>query len=264
MRLFELLKTEQKHVRLTDSPEYAFFMTHRHLFVDHNVFLDLYNLEDDFALIKANIVLKSIINKETIEAKLQELKETSIRVNGRFKHHEMREAISTHKWDLPFFMDKDLPCYIPIFNRAMNYIYAKEPDKLCDFPYQKLQTEFANSIINPFETYNFALYDSYFTRLIKLGQDATSMAFYHLDFRKLYVVNRQGGLDIAIPVFDRFIDREDEEGIVDRLLPVVNCFFANDREGMVAALLNGRLVSQQLVDRYYGHLANVEKKRYKL
>jgi len=264
MRLLELLKLEQKRVRLADSPEYAFFMANRHLLVDHNVFLDFYNLEDSFAIIQANIILKGILNKTAIETRLGELGKRSESEAGRVRHHDIRAKLLAEKLDMPVFTDQDRECYVPIFNRAMNYIYAKEPDKLFDFPYNKLRDDFANSVVNPFETYNFAVYDSNFTRLLKLGEDRTSMAFYHLDFNTLYVVNRQGSLDVSVALFDRHLSQSDEEGIVDRLLPAVNAYFSNDRDGFVSALLEAKLISRTVVDRFYDQLSKEEKRRYRL
>ena len=230
MRLFELLKQEQKPAHVSASDEYAFFMSNRHLLVDCSCFLDLYNLEDSFAMVKANIVLKSIQNKMAIDAKLEKLGKQSIVKDGRIHHHNIRIEMLKEEMELPYFIDQDIKMYVPIFNRAMNYIYAKEPDKLYDFPYEKLFKDFSGSTINPFETYNFSLFDSNFTKLIKLGSDDTSMAFYHLDYRELLIINRQGGLDVKIHLFDRHLKQPNYEGIIDRLLPVIDAFFNNDRE----------------------------------
>jgi hypothetical protein len=264
MRLLELLKQEQKDKRLHDSEEYHFFLANRHLLTDCNCFLDLYNIEDDFALVKANIVLKSILNKMAIEARLQDLSEQSLRTFGRIRHHDIRSKMLDQPLNLPYCLDNDTRIYVPIFNRAMNYIYAHEPDKLCDFPYKKLAEEFTASIINPFETYHFFLFDSNFTRLIKIASDRTSTAFYHLDFRNILIINAQGGLDLKIALFDRFMKDPDYEGIIDRIKPVVAALFANDRDMMVNQLLDNRLVSPTIVDKWLDALTKSERKKYRL
>jgi len=264
MRLLELLKLEQKDKRLNDSEEYRFFLANRHLLTDCNCFLDLYNLEDDFSLVKANIVLKSILNKMAIEERLHHLSEKSIRTSGRIKHHDIRTKMFEQPLNLPYLLDNDAKIYVPIFNRAMNYIYANEPDKLCDFPYKNLTEEFTASIINPFETYHFSLFDSNFTKLIKIASDQTSTAFYHLDFRNILIINAQGGLDLKIALFDRFMKDPDYEGILDRIKPVVEAFFANDRDLMVSQLLDKQLVSQIIIDKWLTALTKSERKKYRL
>ncbi len=264
MRLFELLKQEQKNKRLSDSDEYAFFIANRHLLIDHNCFLDLYSLEDDFSLIKANIVIKSLQNKLAIEAQLQELGQASLAKHQRIRHHDIRQAILAKHLDLPYLIDNETKMYVPIFNRAMNFVYTNEPDKLFDFPYDKLTKDFTASVINPFETYNFMLFDSYFTKLIKLGSDRTSMAFYHLDFRNILLINAQGGLDVKIALFDRHLANPDYEGIIDRVLPVVAAYFSNNRDLLVTELLNKKLVSQTLIDKWTQAIIKDERKKYKL
>ncbi|MFA5235944.1 MAG: hypothetical protein WC399_03805 [Bacilli bacterium] len=264
MHLFDLLKSEQKGPRLSDSEEHQFFLAHRHLLIEKNCFLDLYNPEDSFALVKANIVLRSLINKNAIEEKLQALGQTSVLEEGRLKHHDIRTRMVADGYELPYFLDKDVKMYVPIFNRAMNFIYAREPDRLFDYPYEGLTHEFNSSLINPFEMYNFALFDSNFTCLIKLGSDATSTAFYHIDYREVLIINRQGGLDVRIALFDKNLEYPNYEGVIDRLLPVVAAYFANDRDALVAALLKGQLVSGELLRRWAQSQAAHERRKYRL
>jgi hypothetical protein len=264
MRLFDLLKSEQKGVRLTDSEEHRFFLANRHLLIENNCFLDLYNPEDSFALVKANIVLRSLINKRVIEDKLRSLGQTSVSEQGRVKHHEIRTRMVTEGYELPYFLDNDVKMYVPILNRAMNFIYTFEPDRLYDYPYESLTHDFTSSLINPFEMYNFALFDSNFSCLIKLGSDATSMAFYHIDYREILIVNRQGGLDVRLALFDKNLEHPNYEGVVDRLLPVVNAYFSNNRDLLVAELLKGQLVSPMVIQRWGQGQAAHERRKYRL
>ncbi len=264
MRLFDLLKSEQKGPRLTDSEEHQFFLANRHLLIEKNCFLDLYNPEDSFALVKANIVLRSLVNKSAIEDKLQDLGQASVIDQGRVKHHDIRSRMVAEGYDLPYFLDKDVKMYVPIFNRAMNFIYSLEPDRLFDYPYEGLTHEFTSSLVNPFEMYNFALFDSNFTCLIKLGNDATSTAFYHIDYREILIINRQGGLDVSIALFDKNLAHPNYEGVVDRLLPVIAAYFANDRDLLVKQLLRGQLVSETLIRRWAQSQAALERRKYRL
>ncbi len=264
MRLFELLKTNQKEKRLSDSEEYQFFIAQRHLLIDYNVFLDLYNLEDSFSLVKANIIIRSILNKKAIEERLDKYGRDAIVTHGRIHHHDVRIKMLNEKIDLPSFKENEIDIFVPIFNRAMNYFYAKEPDKLFDYPYDKLIKDFSSSITNPFETYNFSLFDSNFTTLIKLGRDRTSMAFYHLDYRELLFINQQGGLDVKICLFDRFMDQPDHERIIDRLIPVVNAYFDNNRDELVTQLLKQELISKYIVEKWQKSHAHDERRKYRL
>jgi CMP-2-keto-3-deoxyoctulosonic acid synthetase len=56
----------------------------------------------------------------------------------------------------------------------------------------------------------------------------------------------------------------DYEGIIDRIKPVVAALFANDRDMMVNHLVDNRLVSSTIVDKWLDALTKSERKKYRL
>ena len=60
--------------------------------------------------------------------------------------------------------------YVPCLSKALNLIYAREPLKLNEAPYDVIKKDFAASLIDPFDEYGFNIYDSLFSRLLKLGE----------------------------------------------------------------------------------------------
>jgi len=235
-------------------------MTNRHLLVDHNCYLNLYNIEDDFSLILGNIILKSILNKKAIEQAWltkNDISDINIPNITSIKNIDLDEL------SLPHFISNGVKIYIPLFNRALNFIYSDEQEKLLSFPYVDLFKDFSNSIVSLFELYNFDLFDSNFTKLIKLSEDETTMAFYHLDFHNLYFINKQGGLDVKIALFDRYLKDPSYDYMTDRLMPIVSAYFNNDRNAFVRSLLESKLVSQTVIEQWWQTIRQFEQNRYR-
>jgi hypothetical protein len=247
MNLFKRLAKKVKQNRLSRSPEYHFFLKYRYLLVKHQVFIPLFNLDDEFALTRANIILKGLLNKQTIDQFLQKEAQQSIETSGRIQHHKIREQFLA-SLTLPYaFKIADKISYIPFFNRTMNFIYAEEPDKLFDFPYDRLFESFTTSLIDPFENYNYDLYLSSFTPLIDIGiGDATSHAFYHPHFQTVFVINSQGRLDVKIHLFDKDLRHANKDAIPQRIKTCLIHYFNNDRQLFINQLRQEGLISEKL------------------
>lgn len=247
MTLFKRLAKKVKQIRLSRSPEYHFFLRYRYLLVKYQVFITFFNLDDEFALTRANIILKGLLNKDSIDQFLQKAGQVSIETSGRIKHHEIRQQfLSTLKLPHAFKMN-DKPYYIPFFNRTMNYIYAEEPDKLFDYPYDRLFESFSTSLIDPFENYNYDLYLSSFTPLVDIGiGDATSHAFYHPDFQTVFIINNQGRLDVKIHLFDKDLKKPNKVNIPSRIKTCLTYYFNNDRQKFIQQLRVESLISEKL------------------
>jgi hypothetical protein len=247
MMLFKRLAKKAKQIRLSRSSEYHFFLKYRYLLVKYQVFIPFFNLDDEFALTRANIILKGLLNKKSIDHALEKEAEASIEESGRIQHHKIRQHIvSTLK--LPYvFTVQDKPFYIPFFNRTMNYIYAEEPDKLYDYPYDRLFESFATSLIDPFENYNYDLYLSSFTPLLDIGiGDASSHAFYHPDFQTVFIINNQGRLDVKIHLLDRDLKKPNKHEIPNRIKTCLIHYFNNDRQKFIHQLHLEGLISEKL------------------
>ncbi|MFA7378783.1 MAG: hypothetical protein WC014_04620, partial [Bacilli bacterium] len=139
--------------------------------------------------------------------------------------------------------------YVPIFNRVINQIYSEDFEKLLLSPYDKLVDDYETLVIDPFELYNFRIYDSLFTQFVKVYSDEEIMAVFHYDFQAIYFIDKQGRLDNKIALFDRGIRHPDFHHILERIRPVIAAYVAHDKEAMLTALVDKRLVSEKLISR---------------
>ncbi len=247
MTLFQRLTRQAKQRALSRSKEYRFFLRHRGLLLSYPLFSRLFNLSDAFALTRANIIIRGLLNKKIIDDFLVTVGEQSIRDHGRIKHHLIREQfLKTIR--LPYFFEVDgIRLYIPFFNRAMNVIYGDEPDKVFDYPYRRLIDDCQTSMIDPFENYAFHVYCSNFTVLTDLGLgDATSHAYYHPDYQTIFIINLQGRLDVKILLFDRGMKNPSLEHIIERIQRCLPFYFANQRDAFVKQLHHEGLISNRL------------------
>jgi hypothetical protein len=247
MNLFQRLSRQAKRRALSRSKEYRFFLKHRGLLLTYPLFSKLFNLSDAFTLTRANIIIRGLLNKQIIDEFLIKVGEQSIQEHGRIKHHLIREQFLT-TIKLPyFFAVEGTRLYIPFFNRAMNVIYGYEPDKVFDYPYQRLIDDCVTSMIDPFENYAEQIYGSNFTVLIDLSLgDATSRAYYHPDYQTIFIINHQGRLDVKILLFDRGIKKPNLDNIIERIQRCLPFYFANQRDGFVKQLNVEGLISNRL------------------
>lgn len=262
-RLYELMLRKARLRRLLPTDEYRYFLDHRKLFLKYEVFTDFYDVTDDFQLIRANILLQGMENKIQIEETLSALAAQSMLEFKALKHHFVREKLLEKKLDLPYMKDGDNKLFIPFFPRALNIVYYSEPDKLLDYPYDKLKSDFVTSTVDPFETYNDMLFDSFFTKLVRLQGDRTSTAYYHYDFQTIYVINKQGTLDVKIPLFDRALHQPNASHIMERIMPVMDAYFANDKKTFIFLLRKKKLISSKMYRRLAknAHLSSIRQGR---
>jgi hypothetical protein len=234
--------------RFLRSPDGQFFLAERRRLLDAPLFAELFNANHVFSIIKAVIILRGLIQKEQVEHYLKTQGKISLETHGRIKHHLIRDRFLQ---DIQFkfsWKDNNQMIILPFFNRAMNLIYTQEPDKLFDYPYSRLETDFSTSIIDAFEHYHFALFSSNFTNLIPLEVgDRSSRAFYQPDARMVLIINQQGRLDVGMFLFDRKIKKTNLTEIPIRLKRVLPAYFANDRIGLLAGLNQEGFLSKAYV-----------------
>lgn len=247
MKLFSLLNKRAKRRYLAKSPEFHFFLKHRALLLKVDAFRPLFNLEDTFTLTRANIILRGLLNKRQIDRYLDDIGQQSMQTFTRIKHHWIRDQFLAWKQLHHFFTVDDKTFYLPFFNHTLNYIYAYEPDKTYDYPYNKLKVDLSSSLIDAFDTYGYALYQSSMTVLIDLGmEDATSRAFYHPDYKIIFIINAQGRLDVKVSLFDRHLKRPNLNQIVERIQRCLPHYFSFKREAFIESLLQEGLISSRL------------------
>ena len=246
MHLFELLETKQKPRRGFESgEEFNFFIAHRFLLGKFNKFSFLYDSEgNDFDVMRANIIIYGLLNKQTIEMEVKSLKEYGQDKNPKAFNDALKERLL----DLPYFAEKGLKVFIPFFPRALNEIYTNEPLKLLQEPYNNLEIDFENSSIDPFDVYGAELFNSLYTKLVKVGTNGKDVAYFHYDNNTIYIVNDQGRLDLRSVLFDKYLHRPTTNHMLERITPVVERYFADDRQGFIQALFDNKFISSHMMD----------------
>ena len=243
-RLFATLEAKKKRRNtFENSDEFKFFIENRHLLGKFNKFSFLYDSEgNEFNMMRANVIIYGLLNKQTIEMEVKSLKEY-----GQDKDPEaFNAALRDRCIDLPYYSENDMKIYIPFFNRAINQIYTLEPLKLLEEPYISLEDNYQNSSNDPFDTYGAELFNSFFTKLVKVGTNVKEIAYFHYDTNPIYIVNEQGRLDLKIVLFDRYIKKPNLNHMLERITPVVDKYFADDREGFIEALLENKFISKKM------------------
>jgi len=249
MHLYDTLAQNQKYKGFAESDENLFFLKHRLILERFPPYRHLALSTSDFDVMRANIIIRALQNKKAIEEAVDfAVKNDRVidrRRDGTFFRKFIREKIV----DLPYASEGGTRLYVPIFGRAINAIYCEEFEKLLASPYDRITDDFDALVIDLFETYNFALYDSLFTQFVNVYSDAEIMAVFHYDFQTIYFIDAQGRLECRIALFDTGIRHPDFHHIIERIRPVIAAYVANDKKALLNALVEKHLVSEKLVAR---------------
>lgn len=245
MNIYDLLKKKQKKIRLSSSEEYKFYLKNQKILEDNTYFLKKNNLDNSFQLVVANIYIRSLMNKRAIEDKVYEIIEKKGGIDKVNKGDLVKEVGILLK-DMPYLVEEESKIYVPIFSKSLNIIYEKEPYRFLTYPYNNLKNDYIDSIIDPLETYGYSLFDSFFTKLVKIGEGHTCAAFFSIDYLTIYIINNQGRLDVMIPLFDKYLKRIDTSNVLTRAQAVVVHYFNNDRSSFINELYNQKLISSKM------------------
>lgn len=249
MTIYALLKKYQnKKFSFSKTEEYKFFLANRDKLNKMNKFAFLYNkLDDDFCIMRANIVIYGIINKTVIEEEIINLNKI-LKKGQDVDEKEFLETFKQRLLDLKYYsLDDNERIYIPFFSKTLNHLYLNEPLKLQIQPYKSLINDFNSATVDPFDTYGNELFNSYFSHLIKVSTNGKEIAYYHYDTRTIYIVNPQGRLDVKIPLFDKYLKRINEHHMLERIKPLVDCYFNNDREQFIKTLYSEGFISSKML-----------------
>ena len=159
MKLYKLLESKKKRIKhLWKTKEYALFSDKLDLLLKFpQVNKQLLETSDDFKIIQANILIQALLNKTQIEKRAKKY----LTLN-----EEEKKDFDIHQ-DLVYLTSKEgEKIYVPCLSKALNLIYAREPLKLNEAPYDVIKKDFAASLIDPFDEYGFNIYDSLFSRLL--------------------------------------------------------------------------------------------------
>lgn len=265
MNLYENLIKMQRKTHRNNCVEYIEFNRFKTYFENIPMFSSLTYSNDDFSMIKAYAIILSLINKDEIEEYTKKAKESSMVELGRIDKEYIRNYVSDlmDKNELKYFIVDGKKYFVPIFSRALNLIYSNEQEKITESPYDKLLSNFKTSVIDTFEIYNFHLFDSSFTRLTPIKKVENVWAFYHSDFKTIYFINDQGRLETKIALFDKYMHKIVTSHLLDRLTPVVDAYFSNDRDLLYKSLIDNNLISYKAINKIRRKENNVFSKLYR-
>ncbi|MFA6861312.1 MAG: hypothetical protein WCR56_02905 [Bacilli bacterium] len=191
-----------------------------------------------FGIIRSDIVLKGLVNKDRMDKDILSFNKEQLDYPFIKKgmHHEM-----------PYLDYNGQKIYIPTYSPAINEKYENSPAEMLDFPYNALLRDNQASLVDPFETYGNSLFSSSFTRLVRLkAHDEDSNAFYHPEFKTLFVIDDKGGLEQEIPLVDEKLKMFDGDNLFERLDLLMTDYYSNNRDGFLAHLLSLGLISKAL------------------
>lgn len=240
-----LIKKQKKIYNYKKNKEYSFYKKNRYLlksFQQYSTFYDVYN---SFEMICANSIIYSIINKKKLDDVCKDLF-SSIFLNNKLTSEEFLKYYQSRVIDLRFFVSNDIKIYIPIFSHVINEIYYNEPTKLLEVPYNELITNYTNNLIDPFDTYGLNLFDSNFTKLVLVKKYENSAVFYDFDLATVYIINDQGRLDYEIHLFDKWMEKINTSGILDKIIKVTDAYYSNDKTLFVENLLSQGFISNKM------------------
>lgn len=237
--VYNILKRERDKKGISNCKEMIFFHKFKGILKSNPIFFKYLEIDNDFDIIKANIIIKSIINKDELDNIINDMYVANANLSVESIKDDIKERIS----DLPYIAYDNFKIYVPFFNKATNIIYSNESEKMFQYPYVELYKKFEPFFIDPFETYNIDLYSSLFTQLVKILESDTAVAFYHYDFNAIFIINRQGTLDNIIYLFDKHMKNPHKYNIIEKVRPLVEAYFNNDLSLFIYLLYKNDLVS---------------------
>lgn len=237
------------------SEEQVFFDENASLF---NEPLSRYNDPTSlYSLIRANILLLSLKNKETLFHYISRLSVENL-------HEEKtREALFKN---LPSFRFKGATILVPTYSPQVNEKLLKTPWVFKSFPYDAMVKDRNVSLSHPFDVYGNLPYSSPFTRLVRLDVRKNNKAiFYHPEFTTLFVIDEQGLLENEIPLKDEKVKNWPPRNLFEKLDKVMEDYFRLDRTAFLEDLLSFGLISKDFHDEALENLnGRLEKKKRRL
>lgn len=241
-----LLKYQNKKYSLKTNEEYSFYEENRHI-LKKSEYRYFYEINNSFQLISANIIISSLLNKQNLDSICKDLF-SSIYLKSKFTNEDFLKYYHARIVDIKYLNNGGQKVLIPLFNTNINHIYYDDPFKLLEPPHDQLFTNPGPLYINPFEVYNFSLFDSFFTKLVKIKDCETFQVFYHFDFETIYFINNQGICDCFLPLFDKWMEKINTSHVSTKLDQIISCYQNCDKQGIVQALLDNNLISTKMYD----------------
>lgn len=259
MKVLHELERVSKHRKKSRSLEYIFYKDNEYILKKYPFIAKIITKDKKFYKTQANIIIRGLINKEIIDKEIINYKNKCIEKNKIPNANELKNAINDAIVDLPYFSDKNgHRIYMPFFSKALNVIYVDEPIKLLNYPYDELIDDFSASIIDAFEVYNYELYNSFFSYMVEIIGDNTSKAFFNVNDYNIYVIDKQGRLDLIIYTFDKYLSEINVTDFMKRATKLMKVFYKNDRLRFIDALYEEKFISQKVYKNILGKVKNDE------
>jgi hypothetical protein len=244
MSLYDILAANQRPTSFPHSPEEQFFNRYSYLLAEVELWSRFLKPADPFEVVRANIILRALLNKERIERHFLVKSKAGSSSEGDLSLEEyMRGSLS----ELPYLAYEGTKIYVPIFPVSLNLIYGDNFAKLGLPPYKRLIADFEAATVDPFDYYGYRLFDSYFTKLVAVRKTPKVMAAYDYDAECLYFIDDQGRLDAKIAFFDKKMPNPSKTHMIKRIERVADAYLADDRENLLRALVEESLVSSSLI-----------------
>ncbi|MDY6392274.1 MAG: hypothetical protein SPL80_05505 [Bacilli bacterium] len=250
MNLFDTLERKQKHTDFNAGAENRFFVSNFGILNSSPRFKGLTRAQKPFDIFRANIVLRALMNKMEIEDTFFNASRL-YRRNGELSKAgkaAVQKAVEEAKERMPYMEEDKRKIYVPILGKALNVIYDTDIFRLEEKQFRALQGQNSDALmVDPFDTYGYKIFDSYFTNLILIKATPSSAAFFDYDSLSIYFINYQGRLDTKLCLFDRQIGKRNTNHMMERIVPVVDAYYRDDKEGMIQVLVDKQLVSSRLM-----------------
>ncbi len=248
MNIYDFLAARQRKTSFAASSEMAFFKKNAALLSNREAFEPWLNPKTPFDVVRSNILIRSLLNKEAIEDlyfTYEKKKE-----KGEEEALPLDEYMLSGMSDLPYLLYSGRKIYVPVFPSSLNLLYAERYGKLSVSPYRRLIRDYEAALVDPFDYYGTALYDSYFTRFVPIARASGVLFCYDYDAETCYAINKEGRLDARIALFDVDLPSPSKAHMAERLLKLSSSYFGDDPEAFYRALVNERLISSKCLHDY--------------
>ncbi len=247
MDLFATLAKKQRKTHFQTSDELAYFFDNSGILADYPIFSYYRKAEEPFQVERANIILRSFQARQAIDDGVRLAKAKSNALDEQGKQFVFKETMTPILNKLPYHVHEGEKIYIPFFSKSINRLYVSEWTKLMSSPYKRFLKNFDSILIDPFDYYGDDLFESLFTKLVRIKKTEEGSAFYDYDSFTIYFVNKQGRLDCQCCLFDRYLKSHNRNHMIERIIPVVDSYYKSDVEAMKRFLVENKLVSSRLI-----------------
>lgn len=245
-KINKILKSKQRReIKFTKSSQYTYYVQHKK---ELNAFLNYPSINSGskiFDIICKNAIISAILNKKQLDSICKDLF-SSIYLTNKLTFEEFLKYYHARIVDLRCFRSLEKDIYIPIYTHVLNDIYLNKPLELLKQPYAEVVGNLKGNYIDMFATYNYQLFDSTFTKMIKIKEYNSGVAFYDFDCATLFFINDQGKLDYYLPLFDKWMEKINTSRLINRLISVCDCFYEGNKEAIINEMYKTALISLKM------------------